>query len=118
MRKARHHPAHGLVVRRDAEGEVCGLVLRWPPDGSGAFCASPIKTKRAAAMSPSIANWSILRTIASNLVIVSTVSPRLIFTSRAASFMKISFGVGWPFRRPTELPLWPGWNRECTGGRP
>ena len=40
-------------------------------------------------MSPSIPNWSILRTIASNLVIISTVSPRLIFTSRPASFMKI-----------------------------
>ena len=65
-----------------------------PSDRSGAFCASPKKTKRAAEMSPSIPNWSILRTIASNLVIVSTVSPRLIFTSRAASFMKISLGVG------------------------
>ena len=94
MREARHHAAHGLVVRRGAEGEVCGLVLRRPPGRSGAFCASPKKSKRAAAMSPSIADWSILRTIASYLVIVSTVSPRLIFTSRAASFMTISLRVG------------------------
>src|SRR3984957_17965809 len=28
MRKTRHHPAHGLVVRGGAKGEVCGLVLR------------------------------------------------------------------------------------------
>ena len=94
MRKARHHPAHGLVVWLTLRARFVVSSSAGPPDGSGAFCASPIKTKRAAAMSPSIPSWSILRTIASNLVIVSTVSPRLIFTSRAASLMKISFGVG------------------------
>ena len=45
-------------------------------------------------------------------------SPRLIFTSRAASFVKISLAVGWPFLPPAGLPLWPGLNWECAGGRP
>jgi hypothetical protein len=44
-----------------------------------------------------MAAWSSLRMIASYLVIVSIVSPRLIFTRRAASFLKISLTVGCPF---------------------
>ena len=64
MRKARHHPAHSLVVRRGAEGEVCGLVFRRPSGRVGRVLASPKKSKRAAAMSPSIADWNSLRMIA------------------------------------------------------
>ena len=94
MREARQHSAHRVVIGRCAKGKVCGLVLRRRVGRLRRVCASPRRTSRAAAMSPSIADWSSLRTIASCLVIVSTVSPRLTFTRRAASFMKISPGVG------------------------